>query len=354
MLSRSGAIVNIVIGYTMPLTHQTSSPKTAGAFLEPPAQERRDGKISIVVPVYRSQEILRELHRRIVSAIEPLDPVFELILVEDCGGDRSWEVIEELAQGDVRVKGLRLSRNYGQHNALLCGIRAATGDVIVTIDDDLQNPPEEIITLLHRLDEGFDVVYGTPVAETHGFLRDQASRMTKLALQSAMGAETASKVSAFRVFRARLRDAFANYRSPAVNIDVLLTWGSSRFAAVKVRQDKRAAGESSYTLRKLTVHAINMMTGFSTLPLQMASIVGFTFGVLGFVLLVYVLMRYFVYGAAVPGFTFLASIIAIFSGVQLFALGVFGEYLSRMHFRAMGRPPYTVQQSTAPGPEERT
>ena len=332
----------------MPLTHQPSSPPTAWTSLETNAHGIRQRKISIVVPVYRSQEILRELHRRIVRAVESIDPAFELILVEDCGGDGSWEVIEELAQSDSRVKGLRLSRNYGQHNALLCGIRSAAGDVIVTIDDDLQNPPEEIVRLLQRLDEGFDVVYGTPVAMTHGFLRDQASRLTKLALQGAMGAETASKVSAFRVFRARLRDAFANYRSPTVNIDVLLTWGSSLFSAVTVRQDKRAAGESGYTLRKLVVHALNMMTGFSTLPLQMASVVGFIFGTLGFLLLFYVVMRYIVYGAAVPGFTFLASIIAIFSGVQLFALGVFGEYLSRMHFRAMGRPPYSVRQSTAP------
>ena len=309
--------------------------------------------MSIVVPVYRSEEILKELHRRVVTAIAPLDPGFELILVEDCGGDRSWDVIQELVQADDRVKAIRLSRNYGQHNALLCGIRAATGDVIVTIDDDLQNPPEEIIKLLKKLDEGFDVVYGTPLAETHGFLRDQASRMTKLALQSAMGAETASKVSAFRAFRTRLRDAFANYRSPTVNIDVLLTWGSSLFSSVTVRQDKRVAGESGYTLRKLIVHAVNMMTGFSTLPLQMASIVGFFFGTLGFLLLFYLVIRYLLYGTSVPGFTFLASIIAIFSGVQLFALGIFGEYLSRMHFRSMDRPPYSVQQSTFPNPPHR-
>jgi len=212
--------------------------------------------------------------------------------------------------------------------------------VIVTLDDDLQNPPEEIGKLLAKLKEGFDVVYGTPLQETHGFLRDWASRITKLALQSAMGAETASKVSAFRAFRARLRDAFADYRSPTVNIDVLLTWGTIRFAAVAVRQDERAAGTSGYTLRKLINHAINMMTGFSILPLQMASVVGFIFGALGFLLLAYVVLRYLMEGSSVPGFPFLASIIAIFSGVQLFALGIFGEYLARMHFRSMNRPSY--------------
>ena len=309
-------------------------------------QSHWQGKISIVVPVYRSQEILKELYRRIVCVIDPLDSAFELVLVEDCGGDHSWDVIQKLVQTDVRVKGIRLSRNYGQHNALLCGIRAATGNVIVTIDDDLQNPPEEIIKLLQKLDEGFDVVYGTPIAETHGFLRNQASRITKIALQSAMGAETASKVSAFRAFRTRLRDAFADYRSPTVNIDVLLTWGSSLFSSVTVRQDKRAAGESGYTLRKLITHTLNMMTGFSTLPLQMASVVGFTFGMLGFLLLFYLVTRYFIFGTSVAGFTFLASIIAIFSGVQLFSMGIFGEYLARMHFRSMDRPPYSVQQNT--------
>ncbi|MBX3681298.1 MAG: glycosyltransferase family 2 protein [Thauera sp.] len=303
--------------------------------------------ISAIVPVYRSQAMLPELHRRLVGALEQIGRPFEIILVEDCGGDDSWSVIEQLAAADPRVLGLRLARNYGQHNALLCGIRAARGELVVTLDDDLQNPPEEIHRLLARLDEGYDVVYGSPQAETHGFLRDQASRITKLALQGAMGVESASKVSAFRVFRARLREAFAAYRSPSVNIDVLLTWGTTRFGSVLVRQDERAVGDSGYTLRKLINHAINMMTGFSVLPLQVASVLGLAFGSMGFLVLLYVLLRYLVDGSAVPGFPFLASIIAIFSGVQPFALGIFGEYLARMHFRSMERPPYALRSSTA-------
>lgn len=302
--------------------------------------------ISVVVPVFRSEDSLRELHRRLVDILEPVDPAFEMILVEDCGGDKSWNVIQELAEADPRVRGMQLGRNYGQHNALLCGIRAARGRTIVTLDDDLQNPPEEIPSLLAKLAEGYDVVYGAPEDETHGFLRNQASRITKLALQGAMGADTARKVSAFRAFRTRLREAFESYRSPTVNIDVLLTWGTHRFTSVKVRQDKRTIGVSGYTTRKLINHAINMMTGFSTLPLQMASVLGLIFGSLGFLVLAYVLIRYLIEGSSVPGFPFLASMIAIFSGVQLFALGVFGEYLARMHFRSMERPPYTIYRGT--------
>ena len=299
--------------------------------------------ISVVVPVYRSAASLATLHRRVVEAVEKLTQDFEIILVEDCGGDSSWEVIEEIAKNDFRVQGVRMSRNFGQHNALLCGIRAARYDVIVTLDDDLQNPPEEIGKLIGLLDEEVDVVYGTPDNEHHGFLRDQASRITKLALQSAMGAETARNVSAFRVFRTRIRDAFASYRGPYVSIDVLLTWGTTRFAHLPVRHEPRHVGESNYTLRKLSTHALNMMTGFSTLPLQIASIIGFIFTLFGFGILAYVMIGYFSRGGSVPGFPFLASIIAIFSGAQLFALGIIGEYLARMHFRTMDRPAYVVR-----------
>src|SRR5260370_16438305 len=174
------------------------------------------------------------------------------------------------------------------------------------------------------------------------FTRDVASPLSKTALTSAMGAEPARNVSAFRVFRTRLREGFRDYRSPYVSIDVLLTWTTTRFAAVKVRHAPRAAGVSGYTVSKLIRHAINLMTGFSTLPLQIASIAGFVFVLFGMSILAYVSVHYLIYGSAVPGFAFLASIITIFSGAQLFALGIFGEYLAPMHFPIMDRPTYVV------------
>jgi glycosyltransferase involved in cell wall biosynthesis len=308
-------------------------------------RSRTSPSISVVVPVFRSAPTLRELHRRLVAAVGALTDEFELIFVEDCGGDASWSVIEQLAEADARVAGIRMSRNYGQHNALLCGIRQARYAVVVTLDDDLQNPPEEIVKLIAKLEEGYDVVYGTPEKQQHGFMRNQASRITKLALQSAMGAETARNVSAFRAFRTRLRDAFHSYRSPFVSIDVLLTWASGSFAHRSVRHEPRAVGVSNYTVGKLIIHALNMMTGFSTLPLQLASIIGFAFTLLGFGILLFVIWSYFVRGNPVPGFPFLASIIVIFSGAQLFALGIIGEYLARMHLRSMERPAYTVRET---------
>jgi len=207
-------------------------------------------------------------------------------------------------------------------------------------------PPEEIPKLLDKLAEGYDVVYGRPEKEQHGFWRDIASRVTKLALQTVMGAEIARNVSAFRAFRAEVCDGFADYRSPFVSIDVLLTWGATRFTSVPVRHDPRQGGVSNYTFSKLLVHALNMVTGFSIFPLQVASFVGFALTLFGFGLLVYVVGRYLIQGSSVPGFTFLASIICLFSGAQLFALGILGEYLARMHFRTMDRPPYVVRSKT--------
>jgi glycosyltransferase involved in cell wall biosynthesis len=301
--------------------------------------------VSVVVPVYNSQETLAQLVERLEDVLSRMTQSFEVILVNDGSVDGSWEVVRDLAGDRDWVRGIDLMRNYGQHNALLAGIRQARYDVIVTMDDDLQNPPEEVPRLLARLDEGYDVVYGTPEQEQHGFWRDMASRVTKLALQSAMGVDAARKVSAFRAFRTQVREAFAGYGSPFVSIDVLLTWGTSRFAAVEVPHAARQGGTSNYTLRKLVTHALNMMTGFSTWPLQLASLVGFGFTLFGLGVLVYVIGRYFLEGGSVPGFPFLASVIAIFSGAQLFALGIIGEYLARMHFRTMGRPPSVVRRT---------
>jgi len=300
--------------------------------------------LSIVVPVFNAEQTLRPL----ASALEVFaqSTPIEVILVNDGSRDQSWEIILQLATEYSWIRGINLMRNFGQHNALLCGIRAARREIIVTMDDDLQNPPEEIPAMLAKLAEGYDVVYGTPLRESHGLFRDLASQITKLALQGAMGASTAASVSAFRVFRAGLREAFEHYTGPYVSIDVLLTWSTDRFAAVRVVNRPRIAGVSNYTLIKLITHALNMITGFSTIPLRFASFLGFTFTAFGVLVLAYILGRYLVQGDVVSGFPFLGSIIAIFSGVQLFTLGIFGEYLARMHSRTMEKPSYAVRAAT--------
>ncbi len=302
--------------------------------------------LSVVVPVYKSAAMLSQLAARLRMVLDERKLPYELVLVSDSSPDESWAVIQQLAQESNSVRGIRMMRNYGQHNALLAGIRAARFSTIMTMDDDLQHPPEELPKLLDAFGPEVDVLYGTPQAQQHGVWRNLSSAVTKMALQGAMGAETARSVSAWRVFRAEVREGFATYHSPFVNIDVLLTWSASRFRAVPVRHDARAVGSSNYTFGKLVRHTLNMMTGFSVLPLQFASVVGFVFTLFGMGVLVYVVGRYLLFGSTVAGFPFLASIIAIFSGAQLFALGIIGEYLARIHFRTMNRPAYTVAECT--------
>ncbi|MBI4911089.1 MAG: glycosyltransferase family 2 protein [Acidobacteria bacterium] len=300
--------------------------------------------LSIVIPVYNSERSLPLLVERVEAVFHPRPENFEIVFVNDGSRDGSWGVIRSLVAAHPWIRGINLMRNCGQHNALLCGIRAARHAVIVTMDDDLQNPPEEIPKLLARLNEGFDVVYGTPRQETHGLLRDLASKITKVTLQKAMGSEAVRHISAFRAFHTCLRDAFAQYRGSFVSIDVLLTWATTRFTYVVVRNDPRTIGVSNYTVRKLIVHAINMMTGFSTLPLEIASILGFVFMGFGVCALVWVLGRWLLVGSVVPGFAFLGATLSIFSGVQMFALGIMGEYLARMHTRLTDHPPYCVRE----------
>lgn len=302
--------------------------------------------ISVVIPVFNAAPTLPLLIKRLEPVLEPYLPQAEVILVNDSSTDGSNTVIHELVAAHPWIRGIELMRNYGQHNALLCGIRAARFDIIVTMDDDLEHPPEEIPTLLAALDDEHDVVYGRPIQEQHSVLRNAASRFTKIALSASMGVEVARDVSAFRAFRTRVRDSFSQYRGPFVSIDVLLTWGTRRFTAVQVRHDPRAIGESNYTFRRLVTHALNMTTGFSVLPLQVASLVGLASAMFGAVVLVYVIGRYLIQGAVVPGFPFIASIVAVFSGAQLLALGVIGEYLARMHFRTMDRPAYVVREDS--------
>ncbi len=308
--------------------------------------------LSVVIPVYGGELSLPGLLDELLQVLPKLTGQFEVILVEDGSPDNSWDVIQQLMPKHTCLRAFRLMRNYGQHNALLCGIRAAQYDVIVTMDDDLQHPPEEIHKLLDKLSEGYDVVYGVPQNEQHGLFRNLSSRVTKLALQGAMGAETARNISALRAFRTCVREAFVDYRGLSANIDVLLTWGTNRFTAIRVRHNPRTLGESRYTFRKLVTHALNMITGFTTIPLQFASLLGFAMTLFGLSLLFYIIViRVIILNYDVPGFTFETSIITIFAGAQLFALGIIGEYLARMHFRLMDRPTYSVREEIGFGQE---
>lgn len=298
-------------------------------------------QLSIVVPVYKGETLIEPLVEQLSQALPGFAENYEIILVNDGSPDHSWSVIQSLIHKYHYVKGICLMRNYGQHNATLCGIRLARFEVVVTMDQDLQHPPEEIPLLLAKLEEGYDVVYGAPRKLPQGFLRNLMTASIKHILASVIGLPSVRNVSAFRAFRTSLREAFANFQSPSLILDVLLSWGTTRFTSVPVNIAQ--AGKTSYNFRMLVRTAMLILIGYSTLPLRFASWIGFAMTLFGLGVFIYVLVVYFTAGS-LPGFPFLASIIALFSGAQLFALGIFGEYLARMFDRSMDRPTYVIDK----------
>ena len=299
--------------------------------------------ISVVVPVYRGESLIEPLVERLAKALPKFSKKYEVLLVNDGSPDDSWAVIQKLARRYKWVRGIRLMRNYGQHNATLCGVRAAQYEITITMDQDLQHPPEEIPVLLAELEKGFDVAYGAPKKLPQGFFRNVMTANIKRILARVMGIPSVKNISAFRAFRTGLRDAFTNFQSPTLIIDVLLSWGTTRFTSVSVEIDKPEE-RSNYGFRALVKAALLILTGYSTAPLRLASVIGFVMTLFGLGVFVYVMYIYFALGS-IPGFPFLASIIALFSGAQLFALGIFGEYLARMFDRSMDRPAYVVQET---------
>jgi len=302
--------------------------------------------LSVVVPVYRGETLVEPLVARLSKSLPTFAEKYEIILVNDGSPDGSWGVIEQLAHTHQWVRGICLMRNYGQHNATLCGMRLARYEVIVTMDQDLQHPPEEIPVLLAELEKGFDVVYGAPKKLPQGFIRNLMTSNMKNILANVMGVPSVKNISAFRAFRAHLRAAFEHFQSPTMIVDVLLSWGTTRFTSVQV--DIAEAQTSNYNFVTLVKAAMLILIGFSTKPLRLASWIGFAMTLFGLGVFIYVMVIYFTVGS-LPGFPFLASIIALFSGTQLFTLGIFGEYLARMFDRSMDRPPYVVHQSVGQG-----
>ena len=299
--------------------------------------------VSVVVPTYKSPTTLAELVARI-AAVNLGE--YEVIVVDDGNDDSTWSEILQLSQTNSSVIGLRLGRNYGQHSAILAGVRRAKFSQIVTLDDDLQNPPEDIPKLLAELKPGVDVVYGVSSEVRQNLFRRFTSKFTKAVFAKVLGFESAISISSFRAFRAQLKEGFAGDLGPHVSLDALLTWSTSRFSTVEVSHHPRRVGKSNYSLGKLIRLMLDTATSYSTRPLRLATTIGFITTLFGLLLLVWVVGNAIFVGDSVPGFPFLAASIAVFSGVQLVVLGILGEYLGKIHFRAMNKPTFSVSETT--------
>ncbi|MGY2398113.1 glycosyltransferase family 2 protein [Pseudomonas sp. SDO5271_S396] len=300
--------------------------------------------ISIVVPVYRSERTLRELYLRIVKVMEILGASFELIFVEDSGGDGSWDIIREMAAGDRRVRGINFSRNFGQHAATICGFSASRGDWVITLDDDLEQAPEDIPALYERALQGADLVYGVYSERTHSVWRNVSSAIARWMFNKAIPSLNYSYTS-YRVVRGDIARALSKFDSPYPFVDGYLSWLTNNYATVAVAHDVRAHGLSNYTFKKLMTHTVNIFVTFSDLPLRAASWLGFFSFLVGVGWLLVIFLSFLSGGVTVSGYASIMAGILAFGGVQLLVLGVFGEYLGRINFKSSRKPLYLVKEA---------
>jgi undecaprenyl-phosphate 4-deoxy-4-formamido-L-arabinose transferase len=301
-------------------------------------------KISVVIPCYKTGKRVKILIEEISLALETYaDGQFEIVMVVDGSPDETWSLVSEAARKMSFVRGVNLMRNYGQHSALLAGVRASRGEIIVTIDDDLQHSPKEIPILISALSENVDIVYGISVDDEHSLIRNFASNSYKKFASALLRAEGAKIAGAFRAFKREIIPRYDGHDDLYAPLDVMLSWYSSKAIGVPVNMEKRMDGNSNYTIRGLIRHASNAITGYSIAPLRLVSYLGLLTFVTSFVIFIVTVSKYFLGTITVAGFPTLAVMISMFAGVQLLSLGIIGEYLGRLHMRSMGRPRYVIR-----------
>jgi len=301
--------------------------------------------VSVVIPVYRSQDSLRELHQRLTKVLISQKLSYEILFIEDCGGDNSWEVITELAESDSMVQGIRLSKNFGQHAATICGFSYSKGRWVFTLDDDLEQAPEYFPDLYNKALQGYDLVYGVNSVRNHKSWRNISSRISRWLFNIAVPSLIDS-YNSYRVIRGDIARALVRFESPFPFVDGYLFWLTNRYETVEISHDSRSYGVSNYTFRKLLTHTINIFVTFSDLPLRMATWIGLGTFTLGMVWLMIIVLQYFFGGISVAGYSSIMASILIFGGVQLLVLGIFGEYLGRMNFKSSQKPLFLVGQIT--------
>jgi glycosyltransferase involved in cell wall biosynthesis len=309
--------------------------------------------VSVVIPVYRSEESLRPLVGRLLQVLEKTGLSHEVVLVEDGGGDGSWKVLRDLQANDPdRVVVIELMRNYGQHNALMCGFRCTRGEYVVTLDDDLQNPPEEVPKLLAAVRTGqFDLVYGTYPSKKHSLWRNAGSALVNAFYRVVF--KNAVTISSFRAIHRPLLESIFPYDLNFTFIDGLLAWNTQRIAQIEVEHHPRATGRSGYDPRKLIQLAFNLFTNFSLLPLQLVSWFGLALSGMGFFVVLYYFVQYLRAQIIVPGYASTIIAILVVGGTQLLALGIIGEYLGRLHLNVNRKPQYTIRTMLSSHPGDR-
>ena len=298
--------------------------------------------LSIVIPLYNSAGTLPRLLEELCTV--SVDGGCELVLVNDGSRDETeCTALQLIEKCGLPVTFISLSRNYGEHNAVLAGLRASTGDFVVTMDDDLQNPPSEVAKLLRVAQtEKRDVVYSVYDEKKHAWWRNVGSRLTNLLADWSIDKPRGLYLSSFRCISRFVADEISKSQNPYPYIDALIFQVTQNVGVVSVRHDPRVEGESGYTLRKLLRLWLSMLVNASIMPLRFATILGMAMSAVGFFAVVYVLINHFMHQEPL-GWGSLMAALAVFSGTQLLLLGIVGEYIGRIYVRVSGKPQSVVR-----------
>lgn len=309
-------------------------------------QEKHEGEVycSVVVPVYNSESSLRPLCERIDQVFKQIDKTYEIVLVDDFSRDNSWQVMQALRSENPTVKIIRLMRNYGQHNATLCGFWHVNGQCVVTMDDDLQHSPEDIPRLIDKLQEGYDAVIAGLATKQDTMFKRMASWIMRSLTTSILDMPSGLKLSSFRVFTRQVVDAIREIRSPQPYITAMLFSVTTNVCNVTVQHEKRRYGRSNYTISKLLRLSFSLLINYSSLPIRLLSLIGGLVALFAFVIGGYFFVARLLNENIPVGWTSLVVLLSFFNGILLVILSLMGEYFRRIISEVSHRKQFAIRE----------
>jgi len=310
-------------------------------------------KVSVVIPIYNEQESLPELIRRTTAACETLGKQYEILLVDDGSSDNCAEMLSDAAEAPAsHIVAVLLNRNYGQHNAIMAGFSHVTGDLIVTLDADLQNPPEEIPRLVAKADEGYDVVGTVRQNRQDTWFRKRASKLINHLIQSTTGKAMGDYGCMLRAYRRHIVDAMLNCHERSTFIPILANTFARKAIEIPVHHAEREFGDSKYSFMRLINLMYDLVTCLTTTPLRMLSVFGSIIALLGFALSVLLVVLRLAFGPqwAAEGVFMLFAVLFMFIGAQFVGMGLLGEYIGRIYTDVRARPRYFIQRVVSRAP----